>query len=462
MTKSVDLLVAAGKAVQEVLDYTEAEHREFRRSCSGFFPPMLPTAPGKTLWITEGGARSIEELGERWRTRDPARKATTSETAVASMSRRALGEMIVEHDRTEWPDIAAALEEFERRLQSMLDAVGMTTDHYFPAHILTGTEENEIAVGAVRFIARQVWLQHVETIAKKPLDWVKTVAKAWESKPVATVTFPTSLPFLTQTVLETLSGCDWVAIVTVDGNEPGRSRERAGLAARLAIDALGTQVSRYQANKMRGPGDELRTTRTGSLSQVHGGDVSPGVISDRPGNDWPRDDGSSYVAETAGFRANAGWAIDAVLKLPTDLRLPRLQHRWCDALFWFGEARRDTMEFMALVRYAICLDILSENGQEFGIAEILADMRRMNVDDAWLTDGSTLKNVVKRLYNTARSQYGHGTRPALLNDLPLPREAADELARRAMVLYLDYLSRYNGPDDAKEFRKAIPELPAPV
>lgn len=64
---------------------------------------------------------------------------------------------------------------------------------------------------------------------------------------------------------------------------------------------------------------------------------------------------------------------------------------------------------------------------------------------------SSVEQVVAKLYNRGRSQIGHGGAPALLEDTPIERGAADNICRRTLNRYLYALKSYEGVDDATTF-----------
>ena len=78
----------------------------------------------------------------------------------------------------------------------------------------------------------------------------------------------------------------------------------------------------------------------------------------------------------------------------------------------------------------------------------------------WLKDGDTVRQIVSDIYEKGRSQFGHGGRPALIEDLPVSRATADSVAARALDLYLDRLRLYGGDDDIDVFLAALPDLTA--
>lgn len=451
-----DLWNAACAAIQEVQDYSKKARDRYMHSGRPL-PPTIWTGDGNQVFTTQDGINAIWELSEAWRSEQSDRKARIASDRMGQLALREFGQMLAENGLEIWADPKEAVRNFKGRLQERLDAAFRDADHYFPCHMIESKEANSFNVGPIRFLRRLDWLQHVSTLANSELAWTEAVRRNWEEGALPPEE-KTHDAMDASDVIETTGRCRWIAAVTVKGNELGRSEERARYAVRLAIDGLGMALSRTRAMKMRGPGDELRVTRTGQLSQYHGLGINRGIMIDVPDLFAHPPHAEEFISSTQELRADIGWAIDAMLHLANQIDLPTLKQRWCDALYWFGEARRDATGFTALVRYGMSLDVLAKGGKAKGITAMLSDLLACQPNDKLLSDGTPIRKVVKKIYEDGRSQLGHGGRPALLEDLPFPRETADDVVRLVLKRYLLNLRRYSGADDPDAFLKAIPNL----
>jgi hypothetical protein len=444
--------------IREVQSYTAEQADAYHKSGTPI-PPAIPTGGGNHVFTTQKSIDAIFAIARDWRAADDARKARISENPLGQLAVRVFGELFAENEFVIWDDEKAALSALKTRLKERVDATFRDADHYFPCHIVGSPSAPSFAVGGVRFLRRDEWLNHVAARSLDAKTWTDAVKELWNVG-TALPEFNGRAKSDAKNTVETIGKCQWVAVVSVEGNELARSADRATYAARLAIDALGLVLSPSEALKMRGPGDDLHIRRTGTLSQFEGLGLNTGSHIDVPDLFSHPPFADSYINSTVELRADAGWAIEAMLVTANETDLAALKQRWCDALYWFGEARRDTTEFTALVRYGMCLDVLANGGKAGGIATMMADFMGGTITDALLTDGSSVKKVVEALYNDGRSRLGHGTRAALLNDLPFPLATADNLAQIALDRYLIYLRRYKGADEAKAFLTNIPALVA--
>jgi hypothetical protein len=214
-------------------------------------------------------------------------------------------------------------------------------------------------------------------------------------------------------------------------------------------------MSHLRATRLTVLGDDLDLSGCIAVLQFAGGKT--GLWFRRPGPRIGDDENAAqdFLQATVDYRDAAGKALEE-LKTSSSNGPASLRRRWCDALFWFGAARRDTTEFMALVHYGVALDILAKGGGDRGITCLLSKLFARSPTEG--SDGTTLKGDVESLYRQARSQLSHGGRPALLEDMPLSREKADRLVAGALCQYICCLDRYGGTDDYTAFLDTIPSL----
>ena len=127
-------------------------------------------------------------------------------------------------------------------------------------------------------------------------------------------------------------------------------------------------------------------------------------------------------------------------------------------MYWFGQSRRDSVEFVGLVNAGICLDVLAKGGKASGIIKLCCNLFGIQPDSPVLGDGTTLKSLINTIYNDGRSQLGHGGRPSLLRELPIGRDVAVMFAAPVLARYIEGTHRYSGPDSYEEFLSALPGL----
>jgi hypothetical protein len=452
----LELWREACAGIREVGGYTPEEYAAYRNKAR-LIPPAFWLGDGRSVYTTQKSSDAMFTFAAQWRRESAERKARIQEKQVGQMALCVFGRFLAENGGVLWDDEAAALVTFKARLVESLEKASRDADHYFPCHVLTSNQASAFTVGQVRFARRDDWLAHVAKSASYDAVWVDAVKAHWaDGTPLPA--FDARAKMDAEEVIETIDRCQWIAVVHVKANELDQSGERARVATRLALDALGLVLPRDSALNLRGPGDPLDVVRTNRLSQFEGQHLNIGSHIDIPDLFRHPPHADAFMKSTEKLRADAGWAIEVMLGVTDDMELPELRQRWCDALYWFGSARREKSEFAALVLYGMCLDVLTNGGTADGITAMIASFSGGKASDALLTDGTSIEKVVERIYNHGRSRISHGTRPALLNDLPFPLPTADSVAQLALDRYLLYLRRYTGEDTAKAFLAAIPGL----
>jgi len=74
---------------------------------------------------------------------------------------------------------------------------------------------------------------------------------------------------------------------------------------------------------------------------------------------------------TAGLRSSAGKALYDFVNHKAPGPVPTLKKRWVEAMYWFGEARREPAEFVSLVKAGIALDIFDSGEKGWGNSDPL-------------------------------------------------------------------------------------------
>jgi hypothetical protein len=450
------LLERAVNGLDEIQSKTRDEMRSWLRSLP-FIPPMISMPGGGVRFITKDGLGALHEFGRRWRREDQNRRRLIGEEAAAQLAVSAFGEML-RPDTLKGLPPDWGIADFKRRfrviLSDRLSTFGREVEYSFPCQIFEEQNLPSFDVGPVCFLPRDKWLGRVEQRARASLHWTSVVASYWDGKgePPPSGKEPGSV------VVEAFGSCGWVATVAISGRERNRSRETATTAARIAIDTLGLPLNAMTARKLRAPGDELQVHHANALYQLNRQDLSVGWSIDWPSLSAGAGDAGKFVTKYAGLRRAAGKALGTLIEDVPTASTPGMHERWLEAMYWFGEARREAVGFIALVKLGICLDVLAKGGKSAGITKLCCALFDKQPDAAITYKGRSLKWLIETIYNEGRSQIGHGARLALMGDLPIDRGAADLLARYALIEYILRLDRYSGKDDYREFLKAIPNL----
>lgn len=416
---------------------------------------------------TTAAVRSAMQFGQEWRKRDKDRLNQISEQVAANWAIEAFGEVLgaeMSGDTDLTPEaIGRWCDEVLGLLRNRFEGRNSRKTHYFPCAIFpAGARLTNFAIGPVSFYQRDMWLDHVEVAAKKDAHSAAVIQGIRKGLSLPAPPAPdgsgSGIHNDIASALRYIGEYRWIAGVTLQGGDDERSTERAHSAVRLAIDAIGVIFGKGIWEGMRGPGGERHDHMPIDISQGNDGGLTvPSWFNVRRENGlWAEHE---FTEKAGAYCGIVGRAIDAVLDISSGQAFS-LRQRWCDALLWFGEARRDSVGFMALAHYGVALDVLAENGKANGICWLLTALFRLTPDSA-LSQGCpelTLKKFVEIIYNECRSQLTHGGRAGLLRDLPIDASVADNLVRRALEEYITQVDRYladggSGESPPKQFIK---------
>lgn len=462
------LVETAVNEIEKLQAFDEASRAAYLKT-TGIVPPNVPVGGGKFVLTTREGLKAVHELASAWRAGSLNAKQNLTSVAATAWMLHEFGTKFAAGAFANLTDYSAAAAKLSKQLDLRLRTGVREVVFSFPCRLFDDLSIGPFDIGPVRFCPRSDWLHELVERAQGASDaWAKPLHEFF-STPALSVADRESklsvLPNRAQDVHDALAGCMWVATVSLAAIDQDRAKDRAKTAVRLAVNALGLRTNRLGAVQLRGPDDELRATQSHTIVQPHGEDVRMGVHLDVPMSGGFPGQSKAYVLNSLDLRQAAGTALTAITSpsLSANAKEPTIAQRWCDALFWFGEARRDNTEFMALVRYGMALDVLAKGSRKKGITELLEALFGMKATDAAMSNGTTLGRLVGQIYEEGRSQFGHGGRSALIQDLPASIEAADRLTSQALDRYALCLASYTGSQDYASFLAAIPVcLPKPA
>jgi len=460
-----ELIQRAIEGVREIQKKTPDELKQWLTS-RPLIPPTIPSGQG-FYFITAEGLAALHDLGRTWHQNDPANQKVLTREVAGQTAVEAFGDLMAAAKT--FPGDSDVKTELLRILKERIHNRIRPEHFYFPAHVFEQEDVASFDVGPVSFYRRNDWLDAVEQIAQTPPAWKQEVLARWSRRPKlrerAVGWFKRRIlkqPVghgVADDVTKTIGACRWVITVPVEGRERHRAAECATVAATVALDSLGLTLEPQITKSFRGPGDELEVRMTRTFSQFEGASAFNSTVSvnlpnigGRPGAQ------ANLLSATRKLRTAVGNTLKAFVSVTPACTAPMLRHRWVEAMYWFGQARRERVEFIALVKYGICLDVLAKGTQFKGILKLCSEALGKTEADAMTSDGRALSTLVKRLYDEGRSQIAHGGRPVIMQELPIELHLADSLARQVLLAYVAALDLYAGPDVYEDFLATLPQL----
>jgi hypothetical protein len=302
---------------------------------------------------------AIHCFGEKWLQNNSSLKKGLTVAMAKVWAVEALGRLIAEvksgeHAYKGTDDCIPILKKFltewsQKRLRTFV--------HYFPCFV--AKNDQTWAIGPVTILPRADWLNAVLSVSgDKSKTWIDTIREQWNvgsrDVPIACEALAPRERITARIALE-YGPSPSVAKVVVEGSELSRAKERARVAASLAVDAIGLVLNSFSARKIiRGPDDELSPRLNYIFSQEQGCELTWSTELDLPTG------GALAEHVLANYTMRVGQILEVLTKDASARATPELDNRWLNALYWFGKARREPADFLSISLMGAALDILTK------------------------------------------------------------------------------------------------------
>ena len=356
--------------------------------------------------------------------------------------------------------VAKPLQVLVDELMERVDKTSQAFTHSFPAWTCGIEDAGEWTFGRVSFMTWPQWLKCVdfpdhakESVFQEPVAnarWKDLLLDAIKDRNAP-------VPGLAGLLVSAVTSCPAVLRVEVGGMDKNLSRKLAEIVCKGALDAVSLLIGQRQSFVQQAlQVERLPPPGIDSIIESNGHLWLPGKSStDR----IPTLKGASVRKFLQNFPSELGamaYAIDGLLD--RSHTHPQLASRWATALDWYAEGQRERGDAIALAKLGTSLDVLAGGGKFTGILNMLSNLLDVSADAAYTrgTKKSTLRAVVKDIYDSGRSQILHGSRHDRMEAFESDRNAATYLTRLALIEAALRLEVYKGADDAKAFRTMQP------
>lgn len=435
-----------GAILDDVIATTDLSDDDWRKLWQSPFVPMaIPTPDRNQYRCTQAAIDAAHILtSQTWDAREDLR-ATFSRTQFDRISFASIGQAITDLP-SHLPQGGTGEEEIgENEYQAMgadyLDClereagrIRLDLDRHIPCDLFRGDHGVQpFAVGPVCFRPRSEWIARYVTDAPV-LESVIACDEGrtnrdelrrriheepddlGESEAVATLDF--------------LGPHSWVATVRITGHEPNKSHEKASVIVGLAIDAIGVRFDLAEARSFVKAGrqhlfNEARLGSTMSGTFLRGWSAARTGIGRKPGTLAAR-----MTAEQPWLDA-AGTLLESFLNQRNTGKGHYFVERWANALYWFGEARREASDFMAVVDYGCAADGISGAGGEIG--PMIEFAEALLGPGSGSTSALSIGDAVRRVYADGRNKLAHGEESGLLEEHAETRTLGDNLVAAMLI-----------------------------
>lgn len=433
----------------------DQSHRDRMLGDEFGMPRLIGAGNGRTLQVTKAIDGSITALALQLKAERPKLvKSITSEDFI-SLVRAACGPILAELDLNRpFAETGAALvASVEKAIDEQL--AGLPRREYaFGVTLFGNSGIAPFSIGPVLFEEWDPWLTRKRTDGGLSTITEQRLRKAWAGKKLGKRK-PSMASSQESNILGAMRRAPYVASVHIERFASSAGLEAAATAVRLAVTtvallwptpsrALGGMRLRFDPSHHS---EKAVTFIPGRVvvggSRLRGIPFGPSITPD----EWA----NAQAAVEPIFRA-AGDAI-ALLTDPDD-NPPRvgILRALLQSLMWFYAGCRELNDPIAIVNFTASLDALASGAQSQGILNVLKARLGWDPDAAFYTDGTTLRQVVEKLYGEGRSQLVHGTSKRIGYDWAAERAQAESLADRALVACLEFVAANPTLEKAKALR----------
>jgi hypothetical protein len=373
-------------------------------------------------------------------------------------------QVVVDLHAAEAVGAAATLQWIVDELMERVDKASQTFTHSFPAWTCGVEEAGAWTFGPVTFMTWPQWLTHVDfpDQAKASVFREREANARWkelllEAMKDRNAPAPAGLASL---LIGAVTACPAVLRVEVSGLDKNLSRKLAEIVCKGALDAVSLLIGQRQSFVQQAlQVERLPPTGIDSIVESNGHLWLPGTsLTDRVSS-LKGASVRQFLRDFPSELQAMEHAINGLLD--SSHPHPQLASRWATALDWYAEGQRERGDAIALAKLGTSLDVLASGGKCAGILHLLTNLLDLP-ENASFTRGTkqtTLRAVVKDIYDSGRSQILHGNRHDRMEAFESDRNAAAYLARLALIEAALRLKGYIGADEAKSFRTIPPHLP---
>lgn len=418
-------------------------------------PRLIGAGDGRTLQVTKAIDDKIAALADQLKAERPKLVKTITRNDFVSLVRVACGPILAELDldRPFAETGAELVAGVEKSVNEQLAGL-LRREHTFGVTLFGNPGVAPFSIGPVRFEDWDAWLTRKRADGGLSATTERRLRKAWAGKKLSERK-PGMAASQERNILCAMRRAPYVASVWIEGFASSAGLEAAATAVRLAVTTVAvlwpTPSRALEGMRLRfDPShhtEEAVTFVPGRVViggfRMRGTPFGPSLKPDQ----WV----SSHAAVEPIFSA-AGDAI-ALLTNPDD-NPPRVGvlRALLQSLMWFYAGCRELSDPIAIVNFTASLDALASGAQSQGILDVLKARLGWAPGAAFYADGTTLKQVVEKLYGEGRSQLVHGTSKRIGYDWAAERAQAESLADHALLACLEFVAASPTVDKAKALR----------
>jgi len=350
------------------------------------------------------------------------------------------------------------IQELKQYIKDTVENHTTTYTHYIPVHTLGFEKIATLELDDISIMSIDKWIDTINLTGRKCFDnfnWKKYLKDSLNKVPTETPKEPCD--WMLESIFNAIEKTPAMIKITIKNLEKDYSYKLANLIAKTTLDSISLLFNKDVFYQQILLSERIIPVMTHGIIETNGNLWLPSsslssripIISPKKAYEELQKDDNKKIIQAISD-------VLFALKNPEEAKYPKLSSRWATALDWYAEGIREQSDAIALTKIATSLDVLSNGGKYKGILNMLKSIYDISEDDIILKDikkETSLKEFVKEIYDSGRSQILHGTHYERLKSFKRQREQASIIARSALFGCLFLLNNYTGEDVGSGFRE---------
>lgn len=318
-------------------------------------------------------------------------------------------------------------------------------EYVFGCYLFGNSDIESFSIGPVRFEPRNEWLARVHASGGLSRIAVSRIERTWKGEKLRERK-PSEDETCERRALDTIGKCDFVCSVAVGalGSDAGLQKALQGAHLATTAIALGWNSPSWALTRIFVTYDRqpiLHECLVLFPGRSMGWRTS---ASDRPpGSAWlEKKDWKQILSNFDSIFFCAEEIIEYVASGSDAGERPVMMNALSQALLWFHEGCRESVDTMAIVKFCSSMDALVCGKQEKGILNLIKSRLKVN-------DEIKLSKEVNEIYGAGRSRTVHGTNSKLGHDWSDIRNRAERMARLCLISCMKWASEHSEAKDPK-------------
>jgi len=331
-----------------------------------------------------------------------------------------------------------------------------TYTHYIPVDTLGMEKIKKIKFDTIEILSIEDWIESIDISGREcfdNFDWRKYLHDSLNNKTPEKPLEPCQS--MIDILVEFMKKTPALIKIVIKGYEQDFSYKLANIIAKTSLDTLSLLFNQDVFHQQVLLSERIVPISTDSIYEIDGKLSLPGfslgpripiISAQKAYDELKKSEHENFI--------NALSNILCSLSNTNNSKYPKLSSRWATALDWYAEGIREQNDAIAVTKIATSLDVLSNGGKYNGILNMLVDIFACKAEDI-LIDNLTVKEFVRLIYDSSRSQILHGTHHERLKSFSIERKQSTKLVKKVLWGCLLFLHEYTGEDLDKGFREVV-------